>query len=70
MNALPKKFAALPREVAPHEAVDWQKHGALLLDVREEAERAAGIAEGAVGIALGDIAARIREVEPTARARC
>jgi sulfur-carrier protein adenylyltransferase/sulfurtransferase len=64
MNALPKKFAALPLEVAPHEAVDWQKHGALLLDVREEGERAAGVAAGAVGIALGDIAARIREVEP------
>jgi molybdopterin/thiamine biosynthesis adenylyltransferase/rhodanese-related sulfurtransferase len=35
----------------------------LLLDVREEAERAAGVAAGAVGVALGDLVARIGSIE-------
>jgi molybdopterin/thiamine biosynthesis adenylyltransferase/rhodanese-related sulfurtransferase len=63
MNALPKNPAALPAEVTPRDAVDWQARGALLLDVREEAERAAGVAAGAVGVALGDLAARIGDIE-------
>lgn len=39
-------------EITPQQARELQLHGAVLVDVREEHERAAGQAEGAVGIAL------------------
>lgn len=54
--------AAPPAEISPREALLRQGRGALLLDVREEAERAAGMAAGAIGVARGDIAQRIAAV--------
>ena len=43
------------RELDPAEALQRQRHGALLVDVREAHERALGMAEGAHGIALGEL---------------
>ena len=40
-------------EVSPKQALDRQRHGAVLIDVRETHERALGMAEGARGIAMG-----------------
>jgi molybdopterin/thiamine biosynthesis adenylyltransferase/rhodanese-related sulfurtransferase len=40
-------------ELAPAEARDRQRSGALLIDVREAHERAVGMAEGARGVAMG-----------------
>lgn len=51
-------------EIDPAEALERQHGGALLLDVREDDERAAGIAAGAVGLARAEIAARIADVAP------
>ena len=39
-------------ELTPAEALDRQRHGAVLIDVREDHERAQGMAEGARGIAM------------------
>ena len=41
------------RELFPAEALDRQRDGALLIDVREAHERAGGMAAGARGIAMG-----------------
>jgi len=43
------------RELDPLEALQRQHEGALLVDVREAHERALGMAEGARGIALGEL---------------
>jgi molybdopterin/thiamine biosynthesis adenylyltransferase/rhodanese-related sulfurtransferase len=43
------------RELDPAEALQRQRGGALLVDVREAHERALGMAEGARGIALGEL---------------
>jgi molybdopterin/thiamine biosynthesis adenylyltransferase/rhodanese-related sulfurtransferase len=43
------------RELEPDEALLRQRGGALLVDVREAHERALGMAEGARGIALGEL---------------
>ena len=51
-------------EISPSEALSRQAQGALLIDVREDDERAAGMAEGAVGIPLADVAAQIARIEP------
>ncbi|MBN8888159.1 MAG: molybdopterin-synthase adenylyltransferase MoeB [Rudaea sp.] len=51
-------------EIAPHEALARQADGALLIDVREDDERAGGMPAGAVGIPLAQVAARIAAVEP------
>ncbi|MBP6750441.1 MAG: molybdopterin-synthase adenylyltransferase MoeB [Xanthomonadaceae bacterium] len=42
-------------ELAPAEARERQSHSALLIDVREAHERATGMAEGARGIAMGEL---------------
>ena len=42
-------------ELEPAEALQRQRLGALLVDVREAHERALGMAEGARGIALGEL---------------
>lgn len=42
-------------ELAPAQARQRQAAGARLIDVREAEERASGVAEGALGIALGDL---------------
>lgn len=42
-------------ELAPAEALDRQRRGAAFIDVREANERATGMAEGARGIAMGEL---------------
>jgi molybdopterin/thiamine biosynthesis adenylyltransferase/rhodanese-related sulfurtransferase len=61
MNAMPD---IEPLEIEPTEALMRQRAGALLLDVREDDERAAGTAAGAVGLARGLIEERIGDIEP------
>ena len=51
-------------EIDPAEALRRQHAGALLLDVREDDERAGGIAAGACGIARGLIERRIGAIAP------
>lgn len=51
-------------EIDPAEALERQRAGALLLDVREEDERAAGFAAGSVGLPRGLIESRIAELAP------
>lgn len=43
------------RELTPQQARERQLQGVLLIDVREAHERAGGMAEGAVGIAMGEL---------------
>ena len=50
------------REIDPVEALARQKAMALLLDVREDDERASGMPSGAVGIARAKIPEHIREI--------
>lgn len=42
-------------ECAPADALARQRHGAVLIDVREAHERALGMAQGARGIAMGEL---------------
>jgi molybdopterin/thiamine biosynthesis adenylyltransferase/rhodanese-related sulfurtransferase len=55
------KDIAIP-EIDPRDAVARQRAHALLIDVREDDERAAGWPSGAVGLARGEIPARIAEI--------
>lgn len=67
MNALPDSvppFAADSREIDPAQALSHQRDGALMLDVREDDERAAGLPAGAVGLARGEIETRIAAIAP------
>ncbi len=50
-------------ELAPTQALALQAQGALLLDVREDAERAAGTPAGALGLSRGFLELRIEQVE-------
>ncbi|MBS0382645.1 MAG: molybdopterin-synthase adenylyltransferase MoeB [Proteobacteria bacterium] len=52
------------REITPREALQRQRAGALLLDVREAYEQATGMAAGAVALPLGEVAQRAGEVAP------
>ncbi len=45
------------QERTPAEALDRQRHGAVLIDVREAHERALGMAAGARGVAMGELIA-------------
>ena len=54
-------------EIDPAEALARQRRDALLIDVREDDERVAGMPEGAIGIARAEIPARIREMAPDQR---
>ena len=47
-------------EIAPEKALGRLRSGAVLIDVREAHERALGMAEGALGIAMGVRALRSR----------
>ena len=49
-------------EIDPAEALARRRAGALLLDVREDDERAAGLPSGAIGIPRAEIPARIAEL--------
>ena len=51
-------------EISPAEALLKQAQGALLIDVREDNERAAGSPVGALGLSRGFLELRIEEVEP------
>ena len=53
-----------PREIPPREARQRQQSGALLLDVRETFEHAAGMPEGAIALPRGELAQRIAGVVP------
>ena len=50
------------REIDPADALAHQRAEALLLDVRDDNERDAGMPEGAIGVPRGEIPARIREI--------
>lgn len=50
-------------EVTPTEALTRQAHGALLVDVREDAERVTGTPVGALGLSRGFLELRIEQVE-------
>jgi sulfur-carrier protein adenylyltransferase/sulfurtransferase len=50
------------REIDPADALERQRASALLLDVREDDERAAGMPAGAIGLARGEIPRRIEEL--------
>src|SRR5438045_9497902 len=54
-------FPSIER-IAPAEALRRQQRGAMLIDVREDSERAAGKPASALGIPLGMIAERIAEI--------
>jgi len=53
---------AAVREIDPAEAFARKKATALLLDVREDDERASGMPSGAIGVARAQIPARIGEI--------
>ena len=50
-------------EIAPAEALARQARGALLIDVREDAERTAGMPANALGLSRGFLELRIEQVE-------
>ncbi|NOT89741.1 MAG: molybdopterin-synthase adenylyltransferase MoeB [Lysobacter sp.] len=51
-------------DITPSEALDRQRRGAVLIDVRESHERALGMADGAHGIAMGELIAAAAEHLP------
>jgi sulfur-carrier protein adenylyltransferase/sulfurtransferase len=53
-----------PREISPREALERQRSGAMLLDVREPFEHATGMAAGAIALPRGEIAQRIAKIAP------
>ena len=67
MTAIPHAAQAASHvlaEIDPADALSRQRAGAMLLDVREDHERAGGHADGAVGLARGLIEQRIGELVP------
>ncbi len=55
---------AMIREIPPREALQRQRAGALLIDVREPYEHAAGMAAGAIPLPRAQVAQRIAQVAP------
>ncbi len=51
-------------EISPQDALQRQRAGALLIDVREAYEHATGMAAGAVALPLGAVVQRIADVAP------
>jgi len=51
-------------EILPQVAYQHQQQGALLVDVREDDERAQGVAEGALGVPMGVLQASPAEYLP------
>lgn len=51
-------------ETSPADALARQAQGALLIDVREDGERAAGMPSGALGLSRGFLELRIEQAEP------
>jgi sulfur-carrier protein adenylyltransferase/sulfurtransferase len=68
MAALPASSASegsrATTEITPGQALERMRRGALLVDVREDNERAGGMPEGAVGLARGTLAQQIGEYAP------
>jgi len=67
MNARDRRLAELKsriREVAPREAAELQRKGALLVDVREPDEVAQGSPAGAERLVRGFLELKIEDVEP------
>ena len=54
--------------ITPAEALRRQHGGAVLIDVREDDERAAGKPAGAIGVPLGELAERIGTIVPDRKA--
>src|SRR5579885_2199939 len=52
------------REITPQEALQRQHVGAVLLDVREPYEHAAGMAAGAIALPRAQVAQRISQIAP------
>lgn len=50
--------------ISPAQALQRQRDGAILIDVREDDERAAGKPAGAIGVPLGEILDRIAAIAP------
>ena len=66
-ETMAERLARLRRrfgEISPSEARTRQHKGALLLDVREDSERAAGMPEAAVGLSLGMLESLAGELLP------
>ncbi|KRE89094.1 molybdopterin biosynthesis protein MoeB [Frateuria sp. Soil773] len=63
-DALLDALRARVAEVTPAQALARQAQGALLIDVREDAERAAGSPAGALGLSRGFLELRIEQAEP------
>ncbi|MBN8482412.1 MAG: molybdopterin-synthase adenylyltransferase MoeB [Xanthomonadales bacterium] len=59
-----RQTSPLPLEIDPVDALARQRDGAVLVDVREAAERAAGTPQDAHGIARDELIARIADVAP------
>lgn len=57
--------AASPLEIDPAIALERQRDGALLLDVRERDERAAGYASGSIGVPRAELAQCIAALAPS-----
>ena len=49
-------------QITPLQARERQRHGALLIDVRDDNERAGGMPEGAIGVARAALGSRIAEL--------
>ena len=49
-------------QITPLQARERQRHGALLIDVRDDNERAGGMPEGAIGVARATLGSRIAEL--------
>jgi rhodanese-related sulfurtransferase len=58
-------FAADALEIDPAAAFNRQRVGALMLDVREDDERAAGYASGSIGLPRAEIEQRIASLAPS-----
>lgn len=58
------KLRAGIAETSPAEALARQAQGALLIDVREDGERATGMPAGALGLSRGFLELRIEQIEP------
>jgi len=59
LDALRERIA----EITPAQALSLQAHGALLIDVREDAERATGMPTNALGLSRGFLELRIEQLE-------
>jgi molybdopterin/thiamine biosynthesis adenylyltransferase/rhodanese-related sulfurtransferase len=64
MSVVPKQFPSAVAEIMPAVAQTSLARGALLIDVREDDERAAGMPREAMGLSLARLSADIAAIEP------